>query len=81
VEIGTESALFPEKEYINGIFVAVQRLNMNPGPCFSFPGSSTMDPAGVWDRPAGGARQPTSSSSQVHSPAVKISRNLMTLNL
>jgi hypothetical protein len=23
VEIGTEAALFPEKEYINGIFVAV----------------------------------------------------------
>ncbi len=26
VEIGTEAALFPEKEYINGIFVAVQLL-------------------------------------------------------
>ncbi len=25
VEIGTESAQFPEKEYINGIFVAVCR--------------------------------------------------------
>jgi hypothetical protein len=25
VEIGTEAAQFPEKEYINGIFVAVQR--------------------------------------------------------
>jgi hypothetical protein len=24
VEIGTEAALFPEKEYINGIAVAVQ---------------------------------------------------------
>jgi hypothetical protein len=24
VEIGTEAAQFPEKEYINGIFVAVQ---------------------------------------------------------
>jgi hypothetical protein len=24
VEIGAEAALFPEKEYINGIFVAVQ---------------------------------------------------------
>jgi hypothetical protein len=23
VEIGTEAALFPEKQYINGIFVAV----------------------------------------------------------
>ncbi len=23
VEIGTDAALFPEKEYINGIFVAV----------------------------------------------------------
>jgi hypothetical protein len=27
VEIGAEAALFPEKEYINGIAVAVQRLN------------------------------------------------------
>ncbi len=26
VEIGTESAHFPEKEYINGIFVAVRIL-------------------------------------------------------
>ncbi len=26
VEIGAEAALFPEKEYINGIFVAVQGL-------------------------------------------------------
>jgi hypothetical protein len=25
VEIGTEAAQFPEKEYINGIFVAVQK--------------------------------------------------------
>jgi hypothetical protein len=25
VEIGAEAALFPEKEYINGIFVAVYR--------------------------------------------------------
>ncbi len=25
VEIGTEAAQFPEKEYINGIFVAVRR--------------------------------------------------------
>jgi hypothetical protein len=25
VEIGTEAAKFPEKEYINGIFLAVQR--------------------------------------------------------
>ncbi len=24
VEIGTEAALFPENEYLNGIFVAVQ---------------------------------------------------------
>jgi hypothetical protein len=28
VEIGAEAALFPEKEYIKGIFVAVQRLRM-----------------------------------------------------
>jgi hypothetical protein len=27
VEIGTEAAHFPEKEYINGIFVAVWDLN------------------------------------------------------
>ncbi len=26
VEIGTEAEKFPEKEYINGIFVAVWRL-------------------------------------------------------
>jgi hypothetical protein len=26
VEIGTEAAQFPEKEYINGLFVAVQGL-------------------------------------------------------
>jgi hypothetical protein len=25
VEIGTEAAQFPEKEYINGIFLAMQR--------------------------------------------------------
>jgi hypothetical protein len=28
VEIGTEAAQFPEKEYINGIFVAVQLLKI-----------------------------------------------------
>jgi hypothetical protein len=27
VEIGAEAVLFPEKEYISGIFVAVQRLS------------------------------------------------------
>jgi hypothetical protein len=27
LEIGTEVALFPEKEYINGIFVGVQLWN------------------------------------------------------
>jgi hypothetical protein len=26
VEIGAEAALFPEKQYINGIFVAVWRI-------------------------------------------------------
>jgi hypothetical protein len=26
VEIGAEAALFPEKEYISGIFVAVRKL-------------------------------------------------------
>jgi hypothetical protein len=29
VEIGAEAALFPEKEYIYGIFVAVQELKMH----------------------------------------------------
>jgi hypothetical protein len=28
IEIGAEAALFPEKEYIKGIFVAVQILNL-----------------------------------------------------
>jgi hypothetical protein len=28
VEIGAEAALFPEKEYIKGIFVAVQSLTV-----------------------------------------------------
>jgi hypothetical protein len=28
VEIGTEAAQFPEKEYINGIFLAVYTLNI-----------------------------------------------------
>jgi hypothetical protein len=28
VEIGAEAALFPEKEYINEIFVAVQRKHI-----------------------------------------------------
>jgi hypothetical protein len=33
VELGAEAALFPEKEYINGIAVAVQRCNgTNAGP-------------------------------------------------
>jgi hypothetical protein len=31
VEIGTEALQFPEKEYINGIFVAVQMT----GVCFN----------------------------------------------
>ncbi len=30
VEIGTEAAQFPEKEYINGIFVAVFMLFFSP---------------------------------------------------
>jgi hypothetical protein len=29
VEIGAEAALFPEKEYINGITVAVYRLTLD----------------------------------------------------
>jgi hypothetical protein len=28
VEIGTEAALFPEKEYISGIFLAVQYVKL-----------------------------------------------------
>ncbi len=34
VEIGDEAPLFPEKEYINGIFVAVWRpqTRLEPGP-------------------------------------------------
>jgi hypothetical protein len=32
VEIGTEAALFPEKEYINGIFLAVSEASHNPKP-------------------------------------------------
>ncbi len=31
VEIGAEAALFPEKEYINGIFVAVQLMFTSTG--------------------------------------------------
>jgi hypothetical protein len=30
VEIGAEAALFPEKEYINGIAVAAQRTRLRP---------------------------------------------------
>jgi hypothetical protein len=29
VEIGAEATLFPEKEYINGIAVAVQSMNLH----------------------------------------------------
>ena len=29
VEIGSEAALLPEKEYVNGIFVAVQDVRVN----------------------------------------------------
>jgi hypothetical protein len=32
VEIGAEAALFPEKEYINGIFVAVQKKQGSSSP-------------------------------------------------
>jgi hypothetical protein len=32
VEIGTEAAQLPEKEYINGIFVAVQAVIIFPHP-------------------------------------------------
>jgi hypothetical protein len=30
VEIGAEAALFPEKEYISGIFVAVHNTTIDP---------------------------------------------------
>ncbi len=30
VEIGAEAALFPEKEYISGIFVALYRRTVHP---------------------------------------------------
>ncbi len=40
VEIGTEAALFPEKEYINGIFLAVK-----DGPGFD---SHPTFQAGCW---------------------------------
>jgi hypothetical protein len=32
VEIGTEAALFPEKEYINGIFLAVYSIQTTFAP-------------------------------------------------
>jgi hypothetical protein len=35
VEIGTEAAPFPEKEYINGIFVAVRYIFKQKGPKIS----------------------------------------------
>jgi hypothetical protein len=34
VEIEAEAALFPEKEYISGIFVAVWRKNVNADPLY-----------------------------------------------
>jgi hypothetical protein len=41
VEIGTEAAQFPEKEYINGIFLAVHDKNLlkafTPGHASSLP--------------------------------------------
>jgi hypothetical protein len=33
VEIGTESAQFPEKEYVNGIFVAVHKKGSEGAQC------------------------------------------------
>ncbi len=37
VEIGTEAMQFPDKEYINGIFVAVPKLRLYwPGLCSIF---------------------------------------------
>ena len=38
VEIGTEAALFPEKEYINGIFVAVHSITTVSSPYSSLTG-------------------------------------------
>ena len=34
VEIGAEAALFPEKEYVSGIYVAVLRLQIRFTCCF-----------------------------------------------
>jgi hypothetical protein len=35
VEIGAEAALFPEKEYIKGIFVAVQWDSLHSGKVYT----------------------------------------------
>ena len=37
VEIGAEAALFPEKEYISGIFVAVQSMGSKGPVCRNVP--------------------------------------------
>jgi hypothetical protein len=52
VEIGTEAAQFPEKEYINGIFVAVHNIMQQEAPhhyaqeC----GGATLLHIGMWRR-------------------------------
>jgi hypothetical protein len=40
VEFGTEAAQFPEKEYINGIFVAVCPIDIPPFPPMQYAGQS-----------------------------------------
>jgi hypothetical protein len=45
VEIGAEAALFPEKEYIDGIAVAVRNTSPNAGEGGGVAGSQPMSTA------------------------------------
>jgi len=47
VEIGAEAAQFPEKEYINGIGVAVQQYNTLTVKVFCVPGSDAGRPESI----------------------------------
>jgi hypothetical protein len=52
-EIGGEAALFPEKEYINGIFVTVQRgfwIQIKPSNLIT--GLCTSGPVQLWTNTA-----------------------------
>ncbi len=44
VEIGTEAAQFPEKEYINGIFLAVHHIEEELDPDWEPLKSKKLDP-------------------------------------